>query len=84
MAGKSTVLQRLRMNQGFGLNDTERLRMRKSNIRGLIDVFAGAVMRYELPMPAHIHKVCSRDSGPICCRGKIVLTQLASHNVGLL
>ena len=71
MAGKSTVIQRLRMNQGFGFNDTERLRMRKSNMRGLIDVFAGAGMRYELPMPAHIRKVCSRDSGPFCCRKEI-------------
>ena len=70
LAGKSTVFQRLRMNQGLGFNDTERLRMRKSIIRSLFDVFLAARRHYGMPMPTHVLRVCSQDGGPICCRTK--------------
>ena len=69
MAGKSTVFQRLRMNQeGLGFNDTERLRMRESIIRRLIDVFLKAKWHCIFPEPIHNLQVCSQDSGPICYR----------------
>ena len=68
MSGKSTVFQRLRMNQGLGFNETERLRMRNSIIRSLYNVFFEARRQCGMHEPTHIRKVCPQDSGPICCR----------------
>ena len=68
MAGKSTVFQRLRLNQGLGFDDTERLRMRESIVRSLFDVFFDARWQCGILEPFNIFKVCAQYSGPICCR----------------
>ena len=83
MAGKNTILQRLRMNQDIGFCDTERLMMRKIIICSLIDVFHEGTMECRMPMAIQTIVGCSRDNGPICCKiEKFRLTQLAFSNIG--
>ena len=78
MAGKSTVFQRLRMNQGLGFNDTERLRMRESIIRSLFNVFFEARWDFGIPEPTHNVQVCSQNSGAICCRTETYCADITS------
>ncbi|KAM0799849.1 hypothetical protein BDR22DRAFT_283020 [Usnea florida] len=56
MSGKSTVFQRLRINQCLGVNETERLRMRYIIILSLFDVLFEAKTHYKMQIPNHVLK----------------------------